>query len=83
MILLPISNDFYYYKNNIEITGKDLQRNNMYGVTVQVTTPYFIYGFHLNTCSSPTEIIKQVVTEAANRSLKFDPIYSKMLLNNL
>lgn len=83
MILLPVSNDFYYSKNNIEITGKDLQRNNMYGVIVQVTTPYFIYGFHCNISGSPEEIIKQVITEAANRSLKFDPIYSKMLLNNL
>ena len=83
MILLPISNSFYYNQKGIEIVAKDLQQNNTYGVIVQVTTPYFIYGFHCNVSSAPEEIIRQVVAEAASKVKKFDQIYSRMLLDNL
>lgn len=82
MIFLPISNDFCYNKNGIEITAKDLQLNK-YGVIVQVTTPYFIYGYHCVENKSSTEIIKSVIKMAAERVSKFDSIYSRMLLDSL
>lgn len=83
MILLPVKNDFFYEKNGIRIQATDLMNENKYGVIVQVTTPYFIYGYHCNEQGTPEEIIKKVIFVAAMHAAEFDTSLERTFLASL